>query len=68
MPSDFERFRALVDEDETLRDALWDVRDLTAFADLVVRLGAERGLTLTTGEVRAACAEGMTAWLAIPNL
>ena len=68
MPSDdFARFRALVDEDDALRDELWKVRDPEGFAELVVRLGAERGLTITAQDVRAACADGMTAWLTIPS-
>jgi len=68
MPSDdFARFRALVDEDDALRDELWKMRDPEGFAELVVRLGAERGLTIAAQDVRAACADGMTAWLTIPN-
>jgi hypothetical protein len=68
MPSDdFTRFRALVDEDDALRDELWKVRDPESFAALVVRLGAEYGLIITAEDVRAACADGMTAWLTVPN-
>lgn len=68
MPSDdFARFRTLVDEDDALRDELWKVRDPEGFAALVLRLGAERGLTITAEDVRAACADGMTAWLTIPS-
>ena len=64
---DFARFRALVDEDDALRDELWNERDAGKFAELVVRLGAERGLTIALEDVRSACAAGMTAWLAIAN-
>jgi hypothetical protein len=68
MPTDdFARFRALVDDDDALRDVLWEERDPDRFAALVVRLAAERGLDVAAADVRALSAARMTAWLTIPS-
>jgi hypothetical protein len=64
---DLARFQALVDDDDALRDALWNERDPDRFAALVVRLAAERGLSVTVEDVRALSAARMTAWLTIPS-
>lgn len=60
---DFDRFRALVLEDEALQQVLWGMTERAAFVALAVRLGGERGLRFTAEDVEAAMAAGRRAWL-----
>jgi hypothetical protein len=58
----FERFRALVDQDDELASALWPEMPFETFVTLVVRLAAERSLTVDPEDVRAAMADGSRRW------
>jgi hypothetical protein len=63
----FERFRALVAIDDSLRDRLWEVEDSETFVALSVALGAERGMAFAPDAVRTAMAEGRRRWLDAVN-
>jgi hypothetical protein len=58
----FERFRALVDQDDELASALWPEMPLETFVALVVQLAAQRSLHVEAEDVRAAMAEGSHRW------
>lgn len=60
---DFERFRALVREDEALQRVLWATPERAAFVAVAVRLGGERGLRFAAEDVEAALDSGRRAWL-----
>jgi hypothetical protein len=58
----FERFRALVDQDDDLASALWPEMPLETFVALVVQLAAQRSLIVDAEDVRAAMADGSRRW------
>jgi hypothetical protein len=58
----FERFRGRVLADRALREALLGESDPSAFVDLVVRLGHERGDVFTAQDVEDAFRAGRRAW------
>ena len=58
-----ERFREAVLADPGLQERLRATRDREAFAELVVRLGGERGYVFTAEDVAEAMREGRRAWL-----
>ena len=61
--SAFEAFRAEVHRDAELQGALAAQRDRGTFVELVLRLAAGRGYTLTREDVETALRDGLRAWL-----
>jgi hypothetical protein len=60
---DFTRFRQMVFEDSHLRDQLLAESQLEPFLQLVVRLAAGRGLSLTEEHVREEHRQASRAWI-----
>lgn len=61
--NDFERFREMTFRDPALRSLLLAEKDAKHFAELVVKLAAERGCNLTPSEVEEAFRKARRSWL-----
>ena len=61
--SDFERFRAMAVEDQWLLERLLAETEEDCFVGAVTGAAAERGLVVTTEEVRAALETATRSWI-----
>ena len=61
--ADFERFRAMVLTDSSLRERLLAETELDPFVDQVIALAGECGLTVTEAEVRSALEAASRSWV-----
>ena len=59
----FERFRAVVVEDESLQARLTGFDDSQDFKDAVLQVGSERGFDFTLEELDQAIREARQSWL-----
>jgi hypothetical protein len=61
--ADFERFRAVVLTDSSLRERLLEETELDPFVELVIALAARRGFAVTGAEVRSAHEAASRSWV-----
>lgn len=61
--TNFERFREVVFEDTSLRDALAAETEVDGFVRLLVDLAAHRGFAMTEEEVRAEVNRARRSWI-----
>lgn len=63
--ADFERLRAMVDDDDSLQAELWQIHDAHRLISTIVRIAAQRGLAIAEGELWERHNASQSAWLAI---
>jgi hypothetical protein len=62
--TDFERLRAVILEDASLRERLSAETEVGSFVTLLIDLARERGFTVTEHDVRTAIGEATRSWTA----